>query len=179
MDHLPFEAMLLDVKQLTSAQRAELESHLASCTACSELARAISQMEGHLAAASMVVPAEGFSQRFQVRLQAQRRKTHERFFGLLVLMILAGVIALAVLFGGELLSLATPLVSTGLKSLAEYVRFSSLFTLIGEFISLLAENAIDTLSPAYLLAGSVAFSGLLALWVASIYRMNTQVVRKE
>ena len=117
MDHLPFEAMLLDVKQLTSAQRAQLELHLASCSACSELAYTLSQMENHMAGASTVAPAEGFSQRFQIRLTARRRKVHERFFGLLVMMILAGVIAMAVLFGGELLSLSTPLVSTGLKNL--------------------------------------------------------------
>jgi anti-sigma factor RsiW len=179
MDHLQFEAMLFDVKDLKSAQRAELESHLASCSACRGLARALSQMEDHLAGASLVPPTEGFSLRFQNRLKARRRKSHERLFGLSVVAITAGIAALAVIFGGEALTLSTPLVSSGLKTLAEFLRIGSMFGLLGEFLRLLVENLVGNLSPAYLLVGSVAFSSLLALWIISLYRVNTLPVRKE
>jgi len=179
MDHLPFEAMLFDVKHLTSVQRAELESHLASCSSCNELARALSQMEDHLAGAAMVAPAEGFGLRFQNRLKARQRKAHGRLFGLSVMMITAGVVALAVLFGGEIISWLAPMVSTGMKSLVEIMRISALFSLLGDFMALLVENIVGSLTPAYLLAGSVAFSGMLGIWILSLYRMNSQFVRKE
>ena len=179
MDHLPFEAMLFEVKQLTPAQRTELESHLASCSACTELARALIQMEDHLAGAAMVAPAEGFNLRFLSRLKARQRQAHGRLFGLSVMLITAGVVVLAVLFGGEIISWLAPWVSTGLKSLAEITRISALFSLLGDFTALLVENIVGGLSPAYLLAGSVAFSGMLGIWILSLYRMNTQSVRKE
>jgi len=179
MDHLPFEAMLFDIKQLTSEQRAELETHLASCAACSDLARALSQMEQHLAGAASVAPADGFIQRFQVRLQARRRRAIGGLLGTSVIAVLAGFATLAVVFGGDLLTALSPFVSGGLKSLVEFLRIGSLFGLLGEFLSLLVENIIGEISPAYLLAGSVAFSGMLALWLLSLYRMNTQSVRKE
>ncbi|MEJ2012052.1 MAG: hypothetical protein P8X64_07480 [Anaerolineales bacterium] len=179
MDHLQFEAMLFEAKHLKSTQRAELESHLASCSACRGLARSLNQLEERLAGASHVPPAEGFSLRFQKRLKVRRRRAHERLFGLSAILIATGLITLAVIFGGEALSLSTPLVSSGLKSLVEILRISSLFGLLKEFLGLLLENTIGNLSPAYLLAGSVAFSGLLALWIFSLYRVNTLPVRKE
>jgi anti-sigma factor RsiW len=179
MDHLQFEAMLFDVKHLTSAQRAELESHLASCSACGELAHALSQMEERMANASLVAPAEGFGVRFQRRLWRARQNAHARLFGLSAVTITAGVVTLVTLFGADVISWLTPLVSTSLKSLAGITRLSGLFTMLGEFLTLLVENMISTLPPAYLLAGSAAFSGLLGLWILSLYRMNIQSVRKE
>jgi predicted anti-sigma-YlaC factor YlaD len=179
MDHLRFEAMLFDPPQAASEDYAALESHLAGCSACRTLALAINPMEKRLKGAAIVMPVEGFTQRFQSRLATKRRKTQERLLYMAVLTIAAGLVALAILFGGELLSILSPYLSSGLKSLGQVMRIGSMLGLLGDFITVLIESVVGTLSPAYLLAASLAFSALLTLWVLSLYRFNYQTIRRE
>jgi predicted anti-sigma-YlaC factor YlaD len=179
MDHLRFEAMLFDPPQAASEDHAVLESHLAGCSACRALALVIGPMEKRLKGAAIVMPVGGFTQRFEARLATKRRKTQERLLYMAVLTIAAGLVALAILFGGELLSALSPYLSSGLKSLGQVMRIGSMLGLLGDFLTVLIESVVGTLSPAYLLAASLAFSALLTLWVLSLYRFNYQTIRRE
>ena len=96
-----------------------------------------------------------------------------------ILTIIAGLAVIAILFGGELVSAMAPLVTTGMKSLGQVLRIGSMVGLLGDFLSVLIESVVGNLSPAYLLAASLAFTGLLSLWMFSLYRFNYQPIRRE
>ncbi len=179
MDHLQFEAMLLDPPLAASKEQAALKAHLASCSVCRDLALALDPLENHLRKASLVMPVDGFTNRFQSRLATKRRKAQERILVLAVLGIAAGLVGLAFLFGGELVSGIAPLVTAGLKSIGHVLRIGSMVGLLGEFLSVLIEGVVGNVSPAYLLAASLASSGLVSLWVFSLYRFNYQPIRRE
>jgi len=179
MDHLQFEAMLFDPPLADSKEQAALKAHLVSCSVCRDLALALDPLENHLRKASLIMPVDGFTNRFQLRLATKRRKAQERMLALAILTIFAGLVVIAILFGGELVSAMAPLVASGLKSLGQVLRIGSMVGLLGDFLSVLIESMVGVLSPAYLLAASLAFSGLLSLWVFSLYRFNYQPIRRE
>jgi hypothetical protein len=93
MNHRPFEDWLLDNQPLTPAQKQELKNHLKTCASCT----ALTEVDLALKSTSRVAPRAGFTERFQLRLVAERKKHHTRQlwgFGLLGLIILlsAGVV---------------------------------------------------------------------------------------
>ena len=68
MDHRPFENWLLENKPLSADEKRRLNSHLQTCPACTALAEVDLALKG----ARLSAPAEGFVDRFQVRLEARR-----------------------------------------------------------------------------------------------------------
>lgn len=179
MDHLQFEAMLFDPPQADSSEGAALKVHLASCSTCQDLALALGPLENHLRKASTVMPVEGFATRFQKRLARKRRQVQVRMIAVALLAIGVSLAVTAILLGGELLSALVPLGTSTLKTLGQVVRISNMLGLLGDFLSVLIESAVGNISPAYLLAVSFAFSGLLSLWGVSLYRFNYQPIRRE
>ena len=82
MDHRPFEDWLLDNKDLTSNETRELNAHLQVCHSCSALA----EVDLALKSVRVAAPAEGFTDRFQVRLAARKKALRQRnFWGFLIL----------------------------------------------------------------------------------------------
>ena len=82
MDHRPFEDWLLDNQPLTIDQKRQLDTHLRNCSSCTAL------VEVNLALKSvrMATPAEGFTNRFQVRLAARKQALRRRqFWGFMLL----------------------------------------------------------------------------------------------
>jgi hypothetical protein len=82
MNHRPFEDWLLNQDPLTAAQKCELQEHLQTCPTCSALV----EVDLALKSVRQAAPAEGFVDRFQVRLAAQRKMLKRRnFLGFLIL----------------------------------------------------------------------------------------------
>ena len=82
MDHRPFEDWLLNAQTLSANEKQQLNTHLQSCSSCSALA----EVNLALNSAKMTAPAAGFTERFQVRLEAQRKALRRRnFWGFLLL----------------------------------------------------------------------------------------------
>ena len=82
MDHRPFEDWLLNAQTLSAEESRQLNIHLQNCSACSALA----EVNLALKSAKMAEPAAGFAERFQVRLEAQKKALRRRnFWGFLVL----------------------------------------------------------------------------------------------
>ncbi len=84
MDHRPFEDWLLENKNLTSNEQRLLNAHLQNCSSCTALA------EVNLALKStwLAAPARGFTDRFQLRLEARKKALRMRnVWGFLVLSI--------------------------------------------------------------------------------------------
>ena len=78
INHQPFEEWLLNDKNLTPAEKRELDLHLRTCTHCT----ALSATGLALRSAPVASPAAGFTLRFQQRLAAQKdRRTPPQIMG--------------------------------------------------------------------------------------------------
>jgi hypothetical protein len=94
MDHRPFEDWLLNNQTLSVDEKRQLNAHLQSCCSCSALA----EVNLELKSVKMAAPAAGFADRFQVRLEAQKKALRRRnFWGfvLLTLSVSSGLIWIA------------------------------------------------------------------------------------
>ncbi len=82
MDHRPFEDWLLNNQILSADENRQLNAHLQACSSCSALA----EVNLALKSIKMAAPAAGFAERFQVRLDAQKKALRRRnIWGFLVL----------------------------------------------------------------------------------------------
>jgi len=92
MDHRPFENWLLNNQTLSADERRELNAHLQDCPSCTALA----EVNLALKTAKMVAPTAGFTERFQLRLEAQKQALRRRNFwgfSLLTLSVLGGLVS--------------------------------------------------------------------------------------
>ena len=86
MDHRPFEDWLLDNQTLNPEQEHQLNAHLRTCSSCT----AIAEVNLALNSVREVAPAAGFSDRFQVRLAANKQALRWRnIWGFLILTLSA------------------------------------------------------------------------------------------
>jgi hypothetical protein len=168
MNHQPFEEWLLNDKNLTSAEKRELNLHLRTCTHCT----ALSATGLALRSANVIAPAAGFTLRFQQRLAVQKIAERRRKLWGMVVLIMAGV--------GLLGWFAAPYVYTFITSPVEWLTI-----VIGYFLfiitSMLALTQIMAVL-AHILPGFIppfmwmiilsALAGFGLLWTISIWRFS-------
>ena len=171
MNHQPFQDWLFE-DTLDVTQADALHSHLETCVECRSLAGAFHQLEHNLRAAPLVAPTDGFTLRWQARLDAERGSLHRRQVWLALGIGLSG----ALTFLGLLALLLWPLLDS-LDALlwagAYQLYLAYAFALaVGETLGALA----GALAPALPLVFWVVALGLLTqacvLWVVS-YRYIT------
>lgn len=101
MDHQPFETWLLADEPLTPQQKHELQTHMKTCRACA----AIAEVNMALKSVRMAAPAEGFANRFQVRLAARKVAQRRRnFWGFFILSL--SVVSILIWIAWPVLSIA-------------------------------------------------------------------------
>jgi hypothetical protein len=91
MDHRPFEDWLLNNQTLSVEENRQLNAHLQDCCSCTALA----EVNLALKSVKMAAPAAGFADRFQMRLEAQKKALRRRnLWGFLVLLfsVLSGLV---------------------------------------------------------------------------------------
>lgn len=168
MNHQPFEEWLLNDKNLTNAEKHELDLHLRTCTHCT----ALTATGLALRSANVVAPAAGFSIRFQQRLAAQKVAERRRKLLGMIVLILGGI--------GLLGWFATPVIYTFLASPVEWITVvigyflfavSSLQAL-REVVMVLARIAPDFIPPYIWMVLVSALAGLGLLWIISIWRFS-------
>jgi hypothetical protein len=170
MNHQPFEEWLLNDKNLTKAEKRELDLHLRTCTYCGSLA------ETGLALRSVPVasPAAGFTMRFQQRLAAQKiAERRRRLWGLIVL--LTGGIGLLVWF-------IAPYVFAFLSAPVEWITaaigyflfFVTSLKALMEMISVFLEVMQNFLPPYAWMVLASALGGVGLLWIVSIWRFSSR-----
>jgi hypothetical protein len=82
MDHRPFEDWLLDNQPINMDQTRQLNTHLRTCSSCTALAEVNLALDSVMVAA----PADGFTNRFHVRLAAKKQALQKKnFWGFIVL----------------------------------------------------------------------------------------------
>jgi hypothetical protein len=168
MNHQPFEEWLLNDKNLTNAEKHELDLHLRTCTHCT----ALTATGLALRSANVVGPAAGFSMRFQQRLAAQKVAERRRKLWGMVVLILAGV--------GLLGWFATPVIYTFLASPVEWITVVVGYFLFAinslqalrEVVTVLARIAPDFIPPYIWMVLVSALAGLGLLWIISIWRFS-------
>jgi hypothetical protein len=90
MDHRPFEGWLHNNRLLTVDEKRQLNAHLQICFSC----RALAEVNLALKSVKMALPEDGFTDRFTLRLQAQKKAMHRRNlwgFLLLAVSVLSGL----------------------------------------------------------------------------------------
>jgi len=168
MNHQPFEEWLLNDKNLTSAEKRELDLHLRTCVHCT----ALSATGLALRSANVIPPSPGFTVRFQRRLAAQKiAERRRRLAGTLVL-IISGV--------GLLSWIAAPYVIAFLSSPVEWITTAISYFLfvitsvqaLTQVMSVLARILPDIV-PAYMWMVLIsALAGFGLLWTISIWRFS-------
>jgi predicted anti-sigma-YlaC factor YlaD len=179
MSHPRFEAMLFERQQLEGRDRLALEQHLKDCDGCRRLASKWAMIETHLYRAPMAMPQVGFTQRFQTRLKHERRRRREWFTLSLILTSFVLILAVAVLFGSGILALVSPGIRYLLKSLTSLLLFSGVMQVFSDFVRLLIERVLAMISPGTWFTYSAIFSGLAAIWFASVYKINFRTSIRE
>ena len=91
MDHRPFKDWLLNAQNLSADEQRQLNTHLQGCSSCTALA----EVNLTLKSVKMTAPAAGFAERFQLRLETQKKALRRRNFWGFVLLTLSVVGGLA------------------------------------------------------------------------------------
>lgn len=170
MNHQPFEEWLLNDKNLTPAEKRELNLHLRTCSHCT----ALSATGLALRSANVAAPAAGFSMRFQQRLAAQKiAERRRKLWGMLVL-ILGGVTLLG--------WFAAPYIYTFLSAPVEWVTVIIgyfLFAMtslqaLAEVVTVMIRIVSDFMPPYLWMVLVSALAGFGLLWIISIWRFSNR-----
>ncbi len=143
MNHRPFEDWLLDDQALTTQQQRELHAHLRTCTRCASIADANLALHS----ARLIGPPEGFTNRFENRLQDWRQRQRWRqTVGTLVLVL--GGLGLLYWAVGSAIQEALDSPATWITAAATYVVFFlSSFRVLSEVAGLLLRDLPDFIPP--------------------------------
>jgi hypothetical protein len=168
MDHRPFEDWLLEDKPLNKEERFALQEHLRTCTSCT----ALSEIDLALRGARMASPARGFTERFQIRLAAERKARRIRQ-GVGFTFLALGALGILLWASWPLLAATAQSPSGVISDLLMYL--SRLFLNLRAFGQALSVvwDVIPNFIPPYIWVIFIsAFSGLGLLWAASLRKFT-------
>jgi hypothetical protein len=178
MSHQPFETWIFEPEELSQEQREQLQTHLDTCHECCQLKLAWQDANVRLQVKPMVLPAPGFSQRWeaglerrQVELQTNQSQQVQRFLLYLGLSNALAIITFLVLFimKGAFLGW----IIDASQKLLEIPNM--LIGLVNAGTSLL-EAMPDYLSFAAWIAVTCGFCILTVIWVYSLWRTTLRGV---
>ena len=179
MNHQTFEEWLFvsddeAEEVLTSPQANRLNEHLQTCESCRQLSVALDEVEVQLRGASMLAPSPGFINRWQIQLEMDREKQHQRqTIGIIIFGVIAVVSLLTALVFVTLPWMRSPNVL--LWTLLYRIFTMALYVdIAGELLMRLFQSAsgvIPSLSWWILSVGLISELGVL--WIVS-YRLLTK-----
>ena len=168
MDHRPFEGWLLNNQKLAADEKRQLNAHLQVCSSCTALA----EVNLALKSVKMAAPAAGFADRFQVRLEAQKKAMRRRNFW--------GFVLLALTVLSVLTLIARPIITSLVQSPVNLLA-SWLGSLLSFWASLVAMahaglvlfRIVPGFFPAYIWTVILfAACGWSLLWVFSLIKFT-------
>jgi hypothetical protein len=168
MVHRPFEDWLLDEERLTTEKAVALQEHLQSCASCRQLSQAWQEVEVDLHTSPILAPRTGFTNRWQARLEADRRRLHRRQSAAALGFSLGGA---AWLFG-SLTLLALPVLTTPKLLLWAWVlHLLELISYTGDLQEIILslfhiQSGMIPIAWWILLVGF--FSMLVVMWIVSL-----------
>jgi len=164
MDHRPFEDWLLNAQSLTAEENRQLNTHLQNCSSCTALA----EVNLALKSVKMAAPAAGFTDRFQMRLEAQKKALHRRnFWGFLVLTfsVFSGLVWMALPFIKSLIQSPVDLLASWLSTVVSILASTQALFQGGRVILKVLPGFI----PVYIwIVALLVVGGWSLLWVLSL-----------
>jgi hypothetical protein len=168
MNHQPFEEWLFNDKNLTPAEKRELDLHLRTCIHCT----ALSATGLALRSANVVAPAPGFAMRFRQRLIAQKiADRRRRLWGMMVL-ILGGAGLLGWFAVPFLYAVFTSPVEWITATIGYFLFFVSSLQALTEAMTVLLRILPDFIPPYMWMVLVSALAGFGLLWTISIWQFS-------
>ena len=168
MNHQPFEEWLLNDKNLTSAEKRELDLHLRMCTHCT----ALSATGLALRSANVIQPVPGFAMRFQQRLAAQKiAERRRKLWGMMVL-TLGGVGLLGWLAAPYLVAIIASPVEWITATIGYFLFVISSLQALTEVMTVLVRILPDLIPPYIWMVLISALAGFGLLWTISIWQFS-------
>ncbi|MDX1600017.1 MAG: zf-HC2 domain-containing protein, partial [Anaerolineales bacterium] len=175
MKHEPYREWLLDDGRVSEEQASELQAHLAVCDSCRRIQRGWQGARSAIEASAPVGPADGFVQRFELRLAARRAADARRQVGWIFALSVVGALGSALLLlvltsGGVVNGLAETLRTYMAARETVAVALGVLFDGVGGLS--MVPIGVVLLGLTIALLGTIAtlFTGLGGLWAAAVYR---------
>jgi hypothetical protein len=168
MNHQPFEDWLLEDQHLTAQQERDLQTHLRGCTSCSAIAGA----NLALRSAREAIPADGFTERFGIRLAAWRREQRWRQILGTIVLVFGGLTLLYWLTGSIVWTVLRSPSAWITAAVGYFVFFLASAHLITEVSRILLDALRNLIPPGGWLALSLVFAGLGFLWTVSLRRFT-------
>ena len=172
MSHQPFETWIFSDEPLGTDQQQELDAHLATCAQCKQLSTAMIQVQKTFASSTAVLPAAGFSERWQQRWSAHQYSRQQTRMWLLTFGLFAAaglVIAGLMLFNlfniNWTYEFARVIANVGLLA-SQTRRFWTVFKSF--------TTAFPILIPVMLVFGTGLLSAMCVLvitWFSSLYQL--------
>jgi len=168
MDHRPFEDWLLEDKPLIKEERLALQEHLRTCNSCT----ALSEVNLALRGVRMAAPAQGFADRLQNRLAAERKARRVRQ-GVGFTFLALGAIAMLVWVFWPILAVATHSPSGIISDLFMYLsRLFLNLRAFGEALSVVGD-VMKNFIPSYIWVIVIsALGGMGLLWFATLKKFT-------
>jgi hypothetical protein len=168
MDHRPFEDWLLEDQSLTKDQKHQLNTHLRTCASCAALA----EVNLALKSVKQAAPAQGFTDRFQLRLAARKQALRRRnVWGFIVLTLsvlgLLGWIAWPVL--EDLIQSPVDLVASWMTTVVSFVASLQALFQAGMVLFKVVPGFVPTYIWAVIL---FAAGGWSMVWVVSLVKFT-------
>ena len=168
MNHQPFEDWLLDDKNLSPAEKRELDLHLRTCPRCTSLA----EVGLALRSAPVVPPAAGFTMRFQQRLAAQKIADRRRKLWGMIVLLVGGVGLLGWLVAPYLFAFLAAPVEWVTAGIGYFLFLLTSMQALTEVIAVLFRMAADFVPPYLWMVIASALAGLGLLWTISIWQFS-------
>jgi hypothetical protein len=168
MNHQPFEEWLLNDKNLTPAETRELDLHLRTCTHCT----ALSATGLALRSTNVIMPAAGFTLRFQQRLAAQKiAERRRKLWGMIVLLV-SGMVLFGWVTAPYLFAFFTAPVEWVTTAIGYFLFVVTSLQALTEVVAVLLRMAPDFISPYVWMVLISTLAGLGLLWTISIWQFS-------
>lgn len=168
MNHQPFETWLLEDKNLSPAEKRELDLHLRTCSHCT----ALTETGLALRSAPVARPAAGFTLRFQQRLAAQKiAERRRRLWGMIVLLV-SGTGLLGWLLAPYIFAVASAPVEWVTAGVGYFLFVLTSLQAFTEVIAVLLRMVTDFIPPYVWMVLLSAMAGLGLLWTISIWQFS-------
>lgn len=171
MNHQSFQDWLFE-DTLDVTQADTLHSHLETCLECRSLVGALNQVEHSLRLAPLVAPTDGFTLRWQRRLEAERGRLHRRQVWLALGFGLSGALTLLGLLALLLWPMLDSLDAVLWAGAYQFYLAYSFALEIGELLGALARGLVLALPLAFWVLSLGLLTLASVLWVVS-YRYMT------
>jgi hypothetical protein len=174
MNHQPFENWLLSEEPLSIEQSRALKEHLDTCERCCQIDSSWDGVQSLIQEAPVLVPAPGFTLRWQERQALQRRKNQQRQSW--ILFVITGGIAAALLaaLGISILSVIKEPDQLLIFSVYRLVTLLIDVEAAGGFLSLLIKSLVSAV-PLATWMGLIGLASMISvLWFVLFKRLIMQ-----